>query len=95
VKRTVVSAAVLALGIAGAGVAAANPPGPNGSNTFGLCTAYFAGSETGREHKRNAPPFKGLEAAAEEADQSVAEYCAENGQRRGNGGGKGNGGGGN
>jgi hypothetical protein len=88
VKRTIISAAVLTLGIAGAGVSLAEP-GPNGNNTFGLCTAYFAGSERGQEEKRKAPPFQGLEAAAEEADQSVEEYCAANGQRPGNGGGKG------
>jgi hypothetical protein len=66
-------------------------PGPNDNNPFGLCTAYHAGSETGQENKRKAPPFQGLEAAAEEADQTVAEYCAENGQRPGNGNGNGNG----
>lgn len=93
-KRTIIGGAVLALGLGGIGVAQADPgsnPGPNGKNTFGLCTAYFAGSEQGREKKRQAPPFQGLEAAAEAADQSVAEYCAENGQRPGNGGGNGGG----
>lgn len=35
-------------------------PGPNGSNNHGLCTAYFNGSATGQEHKRNAPPFVAL-----------------------------------
>jgi hypothetical protein len=64
-------------------------PGPNGNNTFGLCTAYHAGSETGQENKRKAPPFQGLEVAAEEAGQSVEEYCAEHGQRPGNGNGRG------
>lgn len=87
-KRTVVSAAVLALLAGGAGVSLADP-GPNGNNTFGLCTAYFSGSEQGQEKKRQAPPFQGLEAAAEAADQTVAEYCAENGQQPGKGGGKG------
>jgi hypothetical protein len=76
------SAAALALTAGGAAVAVADP-GPNGNNTFGLCTAYFAGSERGQEEKRKAPPFQGLEAAAEEADQTVEEYCAENGQHPG------------
>lgn len=89
-KRTILASAVLALGVAGGGVSLADPPGPNGSNTFGLCTAYFAGSENGQQHKRKAPPFQGLEAAAEAADQSVEEYCAANGQHPG--GGKGGGG---
>ncbi len=63
-------------------------PGPgNGHNTFGLCTAYFAGSQTGQDHKHQAPPFQALEAAADSANQSVEEYCAENGQQPGNGGG--------
>lgn len=91
-KRTVISVAVLALGLTGVGVSAADP-GPNGNNTFGLCTAYFAGSEQGREKKRQAPPFQGLEAAAEAADQTVEEYCAANGQRPGGGNGGGSGGG--
>ena len=85
VKTLVVPAAVTLLAIGGAATTAAvADPGPNGPNNFGLCTAYFAGSETGQEHKRKAPPFVALEAAAEEADQSVEEWCAENGQQPGN-----------
>ena len=80
-----VAAVVMALG--GASIAVADP-GPNDHNTCGLCTAYFAGSEKGQEMKRKAPPFQGLEAAAEAADQSVEEYCAANGTHPGNGGGK-------
>jgi len=82
------SAAALAVTAGGAAVAVADP-GPNDHNTFGLCTAYFSGSERGQEEKRKAPPFQGLEAAAEAADQTVAEYCAENGQHPGQGGGRG------
>ena len=89
------SAAALALTAGGAVVAVADP-GPNGNNNYGLCTAYFAGSDQGREKKRQAPPFQGLEAAAgvdsddsqEEIDQKVADWCAENGTKPGNGGGK-------
>ncbi|HEU4513537.1 MAG TPA: hypothetical protein VFR87_10575 [Nocardioidaceae bacterium] len=36
------------------------------------------------EHKRKAPPFAALEAAAEEANQSVEDWCAEHGQQPGN-----------
>lgn len=78
------AAATLAIGVGAAGFAAADP-GPNGDNTFGLCTAYFAGSEQGQEKKRQAPPFQGLEAAAAAADQTVEEYCAENGTHPGRG----------
>ncbi len=83
------SVATLALTFGAAGFAAAGEPGPNGHNTFGLCTAYFAGSERGQEMKHKAPPFQGLEAAAEAADQSVEEYCAANGTHPGKGGGRG------
>ena len=82
------SAAALALTAGGAAVAVADPGPHHGNNAYGLCTAYFAGSEKGQEEKRKAPPFQGLEAAAEEADQTVEEWCAENGTKPGNGGGK-------
>lgn len=95
VKTLVAPAAVTLLALGGLATTATADPGPNGHNTFGLCTAYFAGSETGQENKRKAPPFQGLEAAAEAADQTVAEYCAENGQHPGQGGGQGGGKGGN
>lgn len=81
-------AAALAILAGGTAVAVADP-GPNDNNTFGLCTAYFAGSERGQQEKRKAPPFQGLEAAAEAADQTVEEYCAENGTHPGKGGGRG------
>lgn len=60
-------------------------PGPNGSNNWGLCNAYSRGSANGQGHKHNAPPFQGLEAAADEAGQTVAEWCAENGLQPGGG----------
>lgn len=89
-KRTILSAAVLVLLGGGVGVSAAepgpnDPPGGGHGNTYGLCTAYFSGSDKGQEKKRNGQAFKGLEAAAEAADQTVAEYCAANGQKPGNG----------
>jgi hypothetical protein len=86
VKTLLVPAAVTLLAIGGAATTAAvADPGPNGPNNFGLCTAYFAGSEKGQEMKRQAPPFQALEAAAEAANQSVEEWCAANGQQPGNG----------
>ena len=60
----------------GSAVKASADPGPNGHNNFGLCTAYFAGSDNGQAHKHNAPPFVALEQAASDAHQSVADYCA-------------------
>ena len=75
-RRAVLGLAVVtALGSGGA-IALADP-GPNGHNDYGLCKAYFAGSETGQAHKHGAPPFAALEAAADAADQTVAEYCAD------------------
>ena len=84
VKKLVVPAAVTLLALGGAATTATADPGPGGPNNFGLCTAYFAGSEKGQEMKHKAPPFAALEAAAEAANQSVEEWCAENGQQPGN-----------
>ena len=90
VKSLVVPAAVTLLAIGGAATTAAvADPGPNGHNNFGLCTAYFAGSEKGQEMKHKAPPFAALEETASAANQSVEEWCAENGQQPGNGSGRG------
>ena len=81
-KRLVVGGVAALLLAGGAGVSLA-APGPNGNNTYGLCTAYFAGSETGQANKRKAPPFVALEEAAEEQNQTVEKYCEANGQRPG------------
>lgn len=81
--RAVLGMAVATTLAAGGATALADPPGPNGHNTYGLCTAYFAGSPNGQAHKHKAPPFAGLEAAAEAADQTVQEYCDANGQHPG------------
>jgi hypothetical protein len=82
--RKLIAAGIAALALAGGSAFAASAtPGPNDHNTHGLCTAYFSGSDRGQEMKHKAPPFKGLEAAADAADQSVEEYCAANGQRPG------------
>ena len=75
--------AVIAL-LGSAGVVMAKP-GPNGKNNHGLCTAYFNGSDNGREHKHQAGPFQALEQAArdggyqdedgESIEHAVMEYC--------------------
>lgn len=46
------------------------------SSAYGLCKAYFSGSQTGQDHKHNAPPFQDLAAKAAAANQSVADFCA-------------------
>lgn len=89
-RLTTIAACAAALGITlgGAAVAIADPGPHHGNNSYGLCTAYFSGSERGQEQKRKAPPFVALEAAAEEMDQNVEQWCAENGTKPGNGRGK-------
>lgn len=84
--KKLIAASILALVAADGGVTVAKAePGPNGNNNHGLCTAYFSGSENGRAHKRNAPPFQALEEAAgveeddtqEQRDAAVREYCQQ------------------
>ena len=65
----VVTGMVLALGAVGAGA----EPGPDETAGHGTCTAYFNGSEKGREHKRDAPPFQQLEEDA--GDDGAWTYC--------------------
>jgi len=73
-KRLVISATIAAVVAGGAGLAFA-APGPNGHNDFGLCQAYFSGSQTGQDHKHSAPPFAALEAAASAQNETVADFC--------------------
>jgi hypothetical protein len=102
VKRTVIAAAILALGTAGAGVSLADPG--NGHSGYGHCTAYFAGSDNGQAHKHQAGPFQQLESDAHDYEkaqnggqddpntnvaQEVANYCANAEQNQKPGGGKG------
>ena len=95
VKTLVAPAAVTLLALGGLATTATAEPGPHGPNNYGLCTAYFAGSETGQENKRKAPPFAALEEAAEasgteeEMEAAVTEWCDSNGTHPGQGGGKG------
>ena len=72
------AAFVVAFTMLPAGIAAADKPdkpeksGPN----QGVCNAYFRGSERGQAQKHaHGRAFQRLEAAAEEAGVSVAEYC--------------------
>ncbi|MGH7859366.1 MAG: hypothetical protein ACREQY_18735 [Candidatus Binatia bacterium] len=77
----------VAFGVALVAGTAGAQPGPNGRNNYGLCKAYFAGSDTGREHKRNAPPFVELERQAceqaggcdddEDVENAVMEFCED------------------
>jgi hypothetical protein len=77
----VIAAALMLSGVL-TGVAHA-PPDPNGPARYGLCKAYFSGSENGQEHKRKGRAFQALEQAAgvdeddspEEIDQKVADFC--------------------
>lgn len=95
-RRKVMS--TLAVGALALGAMAQSPPdhagdggpGPFGPNNFGLCTAWEA-NETGRENGNagSAPPFQALQDTAEENDQTVEEWCAENGQHPGGGNGQG------
>lgn len=52
------------------------------SAIFGLCNAW-AHNENGREHGNagNAPPFLWLAEQADEDDQTVEEWCADNAGR--------------
>jgi hypothetical protein len=69
-KRTIISAAVVALVAGGAGVAAAGPY-PNGSNDYGLCRAYQA-----QDDNRGGPHDKGPNRVFTEMAE---EYDAANG----------------
>jgi hypothetical protein len=90
-KRTIISAAVLALGLAGAGVSLADPGPGNGHNGWGLCNAYAHNG--GNNHGQ---AFQALEEAAgvEDGDsdadvaKKVSEFCAQTENQK-PGGGKG------
>jgi hypothetical protein len=73
-------AAACALGASGVAGAA---PGPNGHNDYGLCKAYFSGSQKGQSNKQQKKPFVALRTAAGDQDgdgdtdnDDVAAYCA-------------------
>lgn len=83
-KKVTAFAVVVMTVLGGAGIALAKP-GPNDKNNHGLCTAYFNGSDTGREHKRQAGPFQALEQAAQDGgyqdeegesiEHAVMDFC--------------------
>ena len=74
-------AAVSAFGLGGIATAA---PGPNGHNDYGLCKAYFSGSQKGQQNKQSKPPFVALRTKAGDQDgdgdtdnDDVAAYCSK------------------
>ena len=71
-------AGLLALTGFGSALAKGKPGGGTmpPQSAYGLCKAYFSGSENGQAHKRNAPPFRDLAAKAAAANQSVEDFCA-------------------
>ena len=76
---------IVGLGLAGmvaGGIGFAHAtPGPFGPNNWGLCNAYAHNNE----HAHKAPPFAALEDAAAAENQTVEEWCADNGTQPGNG----------
>ncbi len=78
-----------------AAVGAVPSDGMPGASWYGLCTAY-ENNENGRENGNagNAGPFAWLQEQADENDQTVSEWCAENTEHpsnNGNGNGNANG----
>jgi len=80
--KTKIAVSVLAglLALSGLGSAMAKGKPGNGvmpsQSAYGLCKAYFSGSDTGQSHKHSAPPFVDLAAKASASNQSVADFCA-------------------
>jgi hypothetical protein len=79
-RKLLVSAAASALLAVGAGAAFGSAaPGSDPYGTYGLCNAYGRGSSTGQAQKQaHGQSFQNLAAAAAAANQSVADYCAQN-----------------
>lgn len=79
--RKLILGGMVALLLGGGGAVAA--PGPNGHNDYGLCRAYFSGSENGQEHKQaKGQSFIALRTAAGDQDDDgdtdnddVAAFC--------------------
>jgi hypothetical protein len=83
VRKFIVSLALIALCALGATGAASAAPGPNGHNDYGLCKAYFSGSQKGQDNKQQKKPFVALRNKAGDQDgdgdtdnDDVAAYCA-------------------
>lgn len=94
-RWTTIAVAVMLLTVPAAAVAGHGNGNGGGHDTFpglpdeasyGICTAY-ENNENGRENGQagNAPPFQWLSDQAEEEDQTVEEWCMENGQHPGQG----------
>jgi hypothetical protein len=86
VKRTVIAAAILALGAAGTGVSLADPTGPGNSgdhSLFGLFTAYCHNSDNAKKH---STVFQQLDEEAQNTPKpdgsgnysDFGEWCADN-----------------
>lgn len=83
-KRLVIGGAIAALVAGGTGLSFAGAPGPNGHNDYGLCKAFFSGSEKGQNQKAaNGVAFIALQAAAGDQDgdgdsdrDDVAQFCS-------------------
>src|ERR1051326_3118999 len=81
-SRLTVTPAAAMLAVAGL-VPAHAAPGPNGNNTYGLCTAYFNGSDQGQAQKQaNGAAFVALagEATAWDAQNDQNEQTDPNEQ---------------
>jgi hypothetical protein len=102
-KLTIAVITAAMLGGTGLGAAQADPPS-EGFGNYGLCNAYYRGSEQGQEKKReNGKAFQSLESSARQwaedngydGEDPVKGYCEANFPKPGNGNGNGNKGGGN
>ena len=98
--KKLIAASILALLATGGSmtVAKADPP-QSGFGNYGLCNAYYQGSEQGQAKKReHSAAFRALEASAEEwaeetgytGEDVVRGYCDAKFPKPGNGGGSAN-----
>ena len=82
-KKFLVTAAAAGLLMGGAGLAHATGPDATGPAKYGLCKAYFSGSQKGQSNKQGKKPFVALRTKAGDQDgdgdtdnDDVAAYCA-------------------
>ena len=97
-KRTIIAAAVLALGVAGAGDSLADPgngngngPGPNGHNNYGLCNAYShnGNNDHGKSFQQLVATAGDYNGDGQTNADDVTAWCGDNAPKPGNGGGNG------
>jgi hypothetical protein len=81
-RKFIICLALAAVCALGAGGVAGAAPGPNGHNDYGLCKAYFSGSQKGQDNKQSKKPFVALRTKAGDQDgdgdtdnDDVAAYC--------------------